>query len=82
MRFREYRWRLEDSLATEIPIESRAKLLAHANKILNPYGITVDNSMLRVMPYRERDDPAGWHDLYVVAIDGYGAFGFIEGEPL
>lgn len=80
-RFREHRGHLEDSLATETTIESRAQLLAYANKILNPYGITVDDSMLRVMPYYGDEERTGWRDLHIVAIDGYGAFGFIEGEP-
>jgi hypothetical protein len=79
MRFREYKFHLEDSLATETTIESRAQLLAFINHMLNPYGVTVADSMLRIYPFY--GDPAGWCDTHLVAIDGYGAFGFIEGEP-
>lgn len=75
MKYREHRGNLKSSMETTIEIEGTKESLY--NVILDSYDCTID--MLHVSPYGGIDERTGW-DTHIVTVDGYGVFGFTDGD--
>jgi hypothetical protein len=80
MKFREHRGSLWDSMATLVELPDRAALLAHCQRLLDPFDVQVLDSQLRIEPYTY-DDRVRW-ETWIVSIDGYGVIGFTDDGPI
>lgn len=78
MQLREHKGSLHESMATVKRLDAtRDALLSVVRAELAHFGITFPDDAMRLVHYG-RDDRIGW-DCYVVTVDGYGVFGFIDG---
>ena len=77
-RYRDHRGMLEDSLATEQRFESKAKLIQYLQKKIDKYCVTLDCNNIKIEAFGY-DKRCGW-DNYIVSLDGWGVFGFIDGD--
>lgn len=81
MRLREHRGSLSDSLATTQTLaNTRAALVSAVSAVLSRFGVTVTDSTVRVSWYAA-DNRCGWGQTFIVAVDGYGIFGFTDTNP-
>jgi hypothetical protein len=78
IRFREHRGSLADSLATTVTVTSRAELIAHVARLLDP--IPVTSEQLGVAPYCF-DARIGW-ETHIVTLRDYGVVGFTDADVL
>jgi hypothetical protein len=86
MRFREHRGGLAESMETMVVVDGKKGLVAHIQKLLKPYSVTVIDSDVAASLYGSSGDARiGWEKVYIVTVKGYGVIGFsdsaIEPEP-
>jgi hypothetical protein len=78
VKLRDHRGLFEESMQTVREIEpTKAALVADMEVALAPYNFTVDHEAVHVTPYVQ-DIRNGW-DTYIVYIDNYGVFGYVDG---
>lgn len=81
MNLRQHRGSLEESMKTLTVVNNREELLKVMREELAPFGHLVPESYVSVALYSGVPDTRiGWDKTYVVYIDGYGVFGFMDGE--
>ena len=84
MKFREHRGGLAESMETLVEVDSKRALVAHIQKLLSPYRVTVADDDVQASLYGSSGDGRiGWEKVYVVTVNGYGVIGFSDGpvEP-
>lgn len=80
IKFREHRGSLDDSMETVIELEGKPELVDIVKNCLNGYGhdLLINKETIRIEPYGY-DKRINW-DTYIITLDGYGVFGFANGE--
>lgn len=71
-------------MATTIEIADRAALVAHVHDALARYDLDIRDEHVRVDWYATAAAGTGrpdWQRTYIVTVDGYGVFGFINAHP-
>ncbi len=76
-RFRERRNELGKEMATLREFDGRDGLIKVARDILEPWGVTVSDDRVSVVPYAF-NDRTGW-DEHIVYIKDYGVLGYTDG---
>lgn len=79
MKYRPHKGSLDESMKYAVDVEGRAGLIAHLRKELDGWQVDIDDDKVRVQPYVMHDAFAGWKDVHIVTLDGYGVLGFCEG---
>ena len=81
MKLREHRGSLDESHATTRSLaDTREALVSAVRDVLSPYGVVVTDESVRVSWYAN-DPRRGWGPTFIVAVDGYGIFGFTDTNP-
>lgn len=62
-------------METVVTVESRQDLETHCRRLLEPYGVPVNELTIKPYCYDERID---W-DTHMVSVAGYGVIGFTDG---
>jgi hypothetical protein len=77
IKFRFHRAILKESMETVREVSSKAELLSLLTEEFGPFGFTVIEDNVHIIPY-VFDDRIDWN-TYAVTIDNFGVAGFTDG---
>jgi len=79
--YRPHRGSLESAVKEMKEFATFSALLKHLHKTLDPVGIEVDDSKVKIVPYAGADKRIGWPDTWLVMV-GMHPVGFITNKEL